>query len=270
MNNIGKSSFDIGYLDTLSGQDTLLHRLDPRAKLITTIAFIICVVSFDKYTLSALVPFFIYPVVLISAGGLPAKYIFKKAILVSPFAILVGLFNPFIDRQVLFYAGSIGISGGWVSLFSIALRFILTVSAALVLVSLTGFNAICAGLEKFRVPKPLVVQLLFFYRYIFVLVDEADRMVRAWSSRAFNSAEIHLKTYAFLTGSLLLRAFDRAERIYRAMCCRGFDGDVRIVRPMRIGCREIIFISGWIIAFVLMRYFNFALGLGALFGRLIR
>ncbi|MFZ2938519.1 MAG: cobalt ECF transporter T component CbiQ [Candidatus Omnitrophota bacterium] len=264
MNNIGNNSFDIGYMDTLAAGDSLLHRLDPRAKLITTLLFIVTVVSFNKYTLSAMTPFFIYPIVLISFGGLPYRYILKKVLIVSPFAILVGIFNPLMDREILIQLGSIGISAGWVSFVSIILRFILTVTAAFILISLTGFNAVCGALIKFGVPMPFVIQLLFFYRYIFVLTDETERMVRAGSFRAFNSKAIGFNAFVSLVGNLLLRTLDRAERIYHAMCCRGFDGHIRIIRSMKIGYQEIIFTFGWALLFIFLRFSNLPLKLGTL------
>lgn len=264
MNNIGKNSFDIGYMDTLATQDSPLHRLDPRAKVITTLLFIVAVVSFDKYALSTLTPFFIYPIVLISLGGLPVGYLLKKVLIVSPFAILIGIFNPLMDREILIQIGSIGISGGWVSFLSILLRFVLTVIAALILISLTGFNAVCASLIKFGVPRPFVVQLLFFYRYIFVLTDEAERMVRARSLRAFDSGAMSFMTFISLIGHLLLRTLERAERIYRAMCCRGFDGNIRLIRSMHIRYQELIFAFGWIAVFIFLRYFNIPMKLGKL------
>jgi len=250
-------------MDTLSYGNSFLHRLDPRAKLITTFIFIFAVVSFDKYAVSALTPFFIYPIALVSLGGLPYGYLLKKLLIVSPFAILVGIFNPLIDREILIRIGSIGISGGWVSFISIIFRFILTVTAALILVSLTGFNAVCAALIKFGVPRPFVVQLLFFYRYIFVLTEEAESMVRAMSFRAFNKGAMGFRAFISLTGNLLLRAFERAERIYRAMRCRGFDGNIRLVKPMKIRRQEIAFMSGWALLFVFLRYSNAPLKLGA-------
>jgi len=264
MNNIGRNSFDIGYLDTLAAGDSPLHRLDPRAKVITTLAFIVAVVSFDKYALEAMAPFFIYPVVLISVGGLPAGYLFRKALFILPLAVLIGIFNPLIDRQILVQIGPIGISGGWISFLSIICRFILTVTAAFILVSLTGFNAVCSSLLKFGVPKPFVIQLLFFYRYLFVLTDETERMARARSLRAFNSAAMDFKTFTSLVGNLLLRTLDRAERIYRAMRCRGFDGDIRIIGSIKTSWRDIVFTSGWVLVFVFFRYSNIPLRLGTL------
>jgi cobalt/nickel transport system permease protein len=261
---ISDNLLDIGYIDTLSCGNSQLHRLDPRTKLITTLIFIIVVVSFDKYALSGLVPFFIFPIALVALSGLPAGYLLKKVLLVLPFAALIAVFNPLMDRKIVFHVGALGISGGWVSFFSIILRFVLTVSAALILIALTGFNAVCLALSKFGVPKPFVTQLLFFFRYIFVLTDEAGRMVRAWSLRSFNSRKISFKVYVFLVGHLLLRTLDRAERIYLAMCSRGFDGRIRMIRAMKIGPGEIIFGFGWSALFVLLRCYNIPVKLGAL------
>jgi cobalt/nickel transport system permease protein len=262
MNNIGKNYLDIRYMDTLASGDTPLHRLDPRAKLITTLLFIVIVVSFNKYTLMAFVPFFIYPMVLISAGGLPAGYFLKKVLQVSPFAVLIGIFNPIIDKEIIYNIGSIGISGGWISFLSILLRFVLTVSAALILIALTGFNAVCQALSKLGVPRPFVVQLLFFYRYIFVLIDEAERMERARSLRSFNSRSMRFRTFISIIGHLLLRSLDRAERIYLAMCCRGFDGHIRLVRTKKGGWKDLAFVAVWLVLFIVFRTNNIPMTVG--------
>lgn len=262
MNNIGKNYFDIGYMDTLASGSSPLHLLDPRAKLITTLLFIITVVSFGKYTVLEFIPFFVYPMYLISAGGLPVGFLLKKVLLISPFAILIGVFNPIIDREIISHIGTIGISAGWVSFFSILIRFILTVTAALTLIALTGFNSVCEALLKLRVPKPFVVQLLFFYRYLFVLTDEAQRMERARSLRSFHSGAMNYKTFISIVGHLLLRTLDRAERIYRSMCCRGFDGHFRMAKSIKSGWKEFAFVVTWLILFIIFRIFNIPMKLG--------
>ncbi len=264
MNNIGKTYFDIGYMDTLAQADSMLHRLDPRIKLITTAVFILAVVSFDRYAVSALLPFFLYPMVLIISGGLPAGYILKKVLIASPFAILVGIFNPLIDTETLIRIGPMAISGGWISFISILLRFVLTVTAALSLVALSGFNAVCQALIKLGVPRYFALQLLFFYRYIFVLCDEAERMVRARSLRSFQSAAMRFSLFISFAGQLLLRTLERAERIYMAMRCRGFDGHIRLIKSMSIRQRDIIFMCVWLTIFVFLRYINLPLRLGGL------
>jgi len=262
MAKIDNSLLDIGYMDKLASGDSSLHRLDPRAKLITTLAFILVVVSFDKYAVSELIPFFIYPMVQIAVGSLPMNYLMKKVLLVAPFALLIGIFNPLMDRETLIQIGSFHVSGGWVSLVSIMIRFVLTVTAALTLITLTGFNAVCMAMEKLGTPKPFVIQLMFLYRYIFVLIDEAARMVRARSLRSFDSNAMAFGLVAPLVGQLLFRALDRAQRIHLSMCCRGFEGRFRTLGPMTIGLKEYGYVVGWSSFFIFLRFYNLPVKLG--------
>jgi cobalt/nickel transport system permease protein len=264
MTKIDSHFFDMGRMDTLAAGDSAIHRLDPVSKLVTTLVFIVTVVSFDKYTLSALLPYFIYPAVLISVGDLPVGYLLRKVLLVSPFAILIGIFNPLIDRQIVFHFGSIGINGGMISFLSILLRFFLTVTAALLLVSVTGFNNVCHALARLGMPRAFVTQLLFLYRYLFVLVDEAGRMVRARSLRSFDSGSMRFKVFTSLIGYLLLRTLDRAGRIHLAMRCRGFDGRIRILRRANFGLKGAGYVIGWSLLFLAFRFYNVPMMLGTL------
>jgi cobalt/nickel transport system permease protein len=256
MNRTGRNAISIGYLDTLAALNSPLHRLDPRVKLITTLAFVATVVSFDKYALSSITPLFAYPLALIAISRLPIDYLVKKLLIVAPFAVVIGSFNLFLDRQIIMHIGAVGIGGGVVSFLSILLRFSLTVLAALILVSSTGMNAVGAALSKLGVPEPFVVQLLIFNRYLLVLSEEAERMLRARTLRSFSMRPMNLKAFSVFAGQLLLRTLDRAERIYRAMCCRGFTGQMPVLERMHIGMREIAFIAGWIVFFIVVRCCN--------------
>lgn len=264
---IENSLFDIRNMDALASGRTWIHGLDPRAKLITTLLFIMMVVSFEKYEISRIIPFFIFPVVMVMASGLPAPYLIKKILLVSPFAVLIGIFNPVLDTEPMIFIGSFSLSGGWVSFISILIRFALTVGSALILICLTGFNGVCLGLEKLRVPGPFVIQLLFLYRYLFVLIEEASRMIRARSLRSFHSGRMRFGVFVPLLGQLLLRTLDRAQRIHLAMCCRGFDGHIRVLRPMRFAAKDLFFIFSWSFLFFLARFYNLPLILGNFFQR---
>lgn len=256
--------YDIGYMDTLAAGETSLHRLDPRAKLLVTLFFTIAVVSFNKYEVSALLPFILYPVFLISEGELPAGYLLRKIILVSPFAVFVGVFNPLLDRDILFHLGPLAVSGGWASFASILIRFLLTVSAALTLLALTGINGVCEGLARLGVPRAFVVQLLFLNRYIFSLAGEAASMARARSLRGGGTVKMSVGGFVQLAGHLLLRTLDRAERVYRAMLCRGFDGHIPVARFSGTGLKEVFFVSAWAALFAVFRLVNIPLFLGNL------
>ena len=138
-----------------------IHRLDPRAKVVVTLAFVVIVASFDRYTVAALMPFAVFPIALAVLGGLPAGYLAKNVALAIPFALLIGLFNPFFDREVVFHLGPLPVTAGWISCASIVVRAVLTLGAALVLVALTGFPAVCAALEGLGMPRVFAAQMQF-------------------------------------------------------------------------------------------------------------
>jgi cobalt/nickel transport system permease protein len=269
MAKIESSFLDLDYLDSLAYRDSPIHRLDPRIKLITTLLFIVCVVSFGKHELSALLPFAIYPVALLLLAKLPPGYILRKILLVAPFALGIGVFNPLFDRATLLHIGSLEISGGWISFASLMLRFVLTVSAALILVACTGFDSLCLALARLGVPSVFVVQLLLLYRYLFVLTDEAVRLARARSQRSFGRRGMELPVIASLLAQLLLRTLDRAQRVYLAMQCRGFDGELRLLRPLRIGTTDVAFLVGCTTALLGLRFADQIPALGHAIGGLL-
>jgi cobalt/nickel transport system permease protein len=251
-------------MDILSYRDSRIHRLESRAKLITTMCFIVTVVSFGKYEIAMLVPFFLYPVYLVTAGELPVSWLLKKIAYVSPFALLIAAFNPLLDREVMLRLGGAGIPGGWISFASIMLRFILTVGAALAMIAVTGFQSVCLALNRLGMPRMFTIQLLFLYRYLFVLAEEASRMSLARALRSYDGRAGGVRTYAAVVGNLLLRTINRAQRIYVAMSCRGFDGHIHVMRRERFGMRELFFIIFWCGLFIVFRFVNIPRAIGAL------
>lgn len=249
-------------MDELGRMDSPVHRLDARAKIVTTVGFILVVMSFARYEVSALMPLFVYPFALIALGNLPPGYLFRKVALASPFALLIGMFNPLLDRHPVAMIGTHVVSGGWLSFASVLLRFALTVSVAFILVAGTGVHRLCAGAERMGLPRVFAVQLLFLYRYFFVIGDEGLRMMRSVTVRSAGACPLRLATYGTLIGNLLLRSMDRAQRIYRAMVSRGFDGEVRVLRPTSLGWRDAAFVGGWSFFFLVVRFWNLSDCLG--------
>jgi cobalt/nickel transport system permease protein len=150
----------------------------------------------------------------------------------------------------------IEISGGWISYLSIVTRFALTVAAAIALVAVTGFNAVCTSMERLGAPRVFVVQLMFLYRYIFLLTAETGRMLRAKRLRTFDRRGTPLGLFGSMAGHLLLRTLDRAERIQKAMSCRGFAGEIPLIRPLRFRAVDAGFALGWAAFFAAVRLFD--------------
>lgn len=256
MASIDGTLLDFRRLDELATGATAIHRLDARAKVLATIVYIVTVVSFGRYELTPLFPFFLFPVAMAALGDLPARYIARKIVLVLPFAFVVGMFNPLFDREILVYFGPVGISGGWISCASITVRAILTIGAAVILVGVTGFPAICRALEQLGVPRVFAIQLLFLYRYIFVLTEEGSRASRARELRSCGKRGMGMGTFGSLVGHLLLRTWLRAERIHMAMLARGFTGEFHTRQTSRFGGREFLFLAGWSLLFIILRLQN--------------
>jgi len=252
----------IGQMDDLGRMDTPVHRLDARAKIIVTFVYIAVVMSFPRYEISALTPFVVYPIVLISLGRIPVQQILRKLLVASPFALVIGIFNPLIDHQPVASIGSFVITGGWCSFASILLRFILTVSAALVLVACTGMYPLGVGLKQLGIPRVFVVQLLFFYRYLFVVVDEGIKMLRSFKLRSFRTGSLSPHVYGSLVGHLLLRSIDRAERVYRSMIARGFEGEVHLLNPSKLRWTDALFVCGSLAFFLIARRWDLAEEMG--------
>ncbi|OGU17546.1 MAG: cobalt ECF transporter T component CbiQ [Geobacteraceae bacterium GWC2_53_11] len=264
MASIHNAVLDLKRLDLLANGNSSIHRLDARAKVLVTLIFTICVVSNDRYELTALFPFFIFPVAMISLANLPPLFIMKKIALLCPFVVAVGIFNPVFDRVIILQLGSIGISGGWISFASIMARSTLTVGAAFILVASTGFTAVCQALEGLGMPKVFAVQLLFLYRYIFVLTEESGRASRARELRSCGKKGQGIHSFGSLVGHLLLRTWQRAERIHMAMLARGFTGAFHASRQSRFGIPEIRFVLAWSALFIFLRFQNASQLLGSL------
>jgi cobalt/nickel transport system permease protein len=133
-----------------------------------------------------------------------------------------------------------------------------------ILVGVTGFPAICRALERLGMPRVFAMQLLFLYRYIFVLTEEGARASRARELRSFGGRGLGMGAFGSLVGHLLLRTWLRAERIHMAMLARGFTGEFHTRQPSRFGGRELLFLAGWSALFILLRMQNAAELLGSL------
>lgn len=264
MSHIRAALRDFDRFDALAQRSTALSRIDPRAKILATLCFIVAVVSFDRYTVSALLPFALFPVLMAGLGDIPLCMIARKVLFASPFAVMVGLFNPWLDQKPLLDLLGYPIAGGWVSFASILVRFCLTVAAALVLVASTGLPPICSGLMRLGVPQILTTQLLFLHRYALVIAEEASCMRLAHELRSGANGALPLAVYASLLGHLLLRSMARAQRIYQAMLCRGFDGEIRVSHGLAWRSVDSWFLLVCLTSFVLARQIHVVHWLGRL------
>jgi cobalt/nickel transport system permease protein len=260
----GASTITLDAIDRLSQGDSPVHRLDPRAKLVVSLAFAITVMSLPKYALNDTLPFFIFPFFMLAQSGIPPAFIARRIAVVAPFAFMLGAVNPFLDTEIALRIGGVGVSGGWLSFISILLRFALTIGALLILVATTSVPALAQAANKLGAPKALAAQILGLYRYLFLAVEETQRMLLAWRLRAAGGKYPSWRIFAQMLGQLLLRSLARARRVHTAMLCRGFDGEIRSCTALQFSARDGVFVAGWLAAFAVLRFGHPASVIGAL------
>lgn len=264
MANIINSVYNINLLDNLARKKTFIHNLHPLIKLITTIVYLIVIISFGRYEVISLLPFIFYPVVIFLLAELPIMPILKRVLLVEPLIIGIGILNPIFDDYTVMI-GSVVISRGWVTFLSIFIKSSLTVTASILLIATTGMDQLASALRILRIPKVFVLQLLLTYRYISILLEEVYRMLRAYSLRAPGQKGIHRSAWGSFSGQLLLRTFDRAQSIYVAMNLRGFTGEYHTGENENISVRDLSYLFGWSILFIIARIINIPMVIGSLF-----
>jgi cobalt/nickel transport system permease protein len=243
----------VHFLDPYREGASPLHALDPRVKLVLTLAFVLTcsltpVGAWPIYILLFAVSL---SVVILSEVG--AGRVLRRSTLALPF-VLAALPLVFSSGGNELFRFPVGFGEltvfepGLERFVSLALKSWLSVQVAIVLASTTAFPELLLAMRGIRIPKLLVAIFGLMWRYLFVMADEAGRLMRAREARSgfpvspVQGARKPGGTLAWrarvtggMAGNLLLRSMGRGDRIYDAMRARGYDGEVRLlaVPPVR-------------------------------------
>ncbi len=206
--------------------DSVIHRLDPRFRLIAIIvySFVVAVV----YRFPALGLALAASLVMIRLARLAPKRIFSRLLLVNGFVAMFWVILPFTAQgEILYQLGPLVIhKPGIILAAQITLKSNTILIALIALMSTMSFATLGHAMNQLKFPEKLVHLLLLTYRYIFVIEQEYKKIMRGIKTRGFSpDTSLHCyKTYAYVIGMLFVRASARAERVYQAMRCRGFTG----------------------------------------------
>ena len=222
MPDISARVHELRALENLSAGTTMIHRLHPLAKLIATFVVIVVVASFGRYEFFFLIPYLFYPFVMMALAELPYKLMLSRVLIALPFCLFAGISNVIFDRGTAFMVGGIAVSLGVVSLATILLKMYLCVMAALLLVATTPFTELTSQLRRLHVPMVFVMIFEMTFRYIGVLLEEVHSMMTAYTLRSGTKRALDIRHMGSFLGQLVLRGFDRAERVHAAMRCRGY------------------------------------------------
>ena len=215
-------------------KDHRLSRVDARVKILAALTLLLMGLSYKG---------FVFPLVLASLCfilsltlKIPARVFllrFSEPVFIIMMIMMIKFF--FTGKDVIFSVDLFGLTiaghkDGLMNGLIIAARIVGAVSVVALLGFATPFTELIAGLSWFRVPKGFIEVLMFAYRYIFVLLEEAMVIYHAQKNRlGYSSIRRGLSSFGTLTGSLILKAFEHSQNTTVAMIQRGYDGTIPLL-----------------------------------------
>ena len=199
------------FIDIYADLNTPIHKLNPKSKIIFLFGLLVLII----FSPIKFIPLFLFygslVTVLIYLSKIPVQFVLKRLMEILPFVILITL-------SVLFQ------KQGYILFLSCLIKSVLAVMLTLIVSSTTKFVQLLEALRQLKFPRIFIKLLSFMYRYSFLLEDQLLRARRAYASRNINPKNNlpRVRILGNILGSVLIRTYERAERIYLAMCARGY------------------------------------------------
>ena len=231
-------------LDRYKEGESLIHYLDPRVKVVVTVLFILSNVLLPDGAWLAFALAWGLVLVTSALSGLGLSYAVRRSFVALPFALaaVTIIFTLPGEPLVAWQVGPwhlVATDAGLVRFASIVMRTWLSVQMAILLTATTRFPDLIHALHHLHVPQLLVAIISFMYRYLFVLTDEAMRLMRAREARSARPLEgrgggsiaWRARVTGNMVGQLFLRSYERSDRVYNAMLARGYQGQFLTMNP---------------------------------------
>ena len=249
---------------------SVLHRLDPRVKLASTLLYLVSLFLFKSISGYLIATLFLFAVIRMSK--VPFKHIVRGLKPIVMLLMITVIFNLFLTRNgdVLFHAGILTVTeGGLVTAVYMAVRLVyLIIGSSLMTFTTTpneltdGIEALLHPLNKVHVPVHEVAMMMSIaLRFIPILLEETDKIMKAQQARGadFESGNIIQRAKAMIPilVPLFVSAFRRANDLAMAMearCYRGGEGRTKM-KPLRYESRDriaYIVVIVYVIAVVLV------------------
>ena len=209
-----------------STQNSFVHRIDTRIKLILLLAFVVAIALVPKPSVVQLCSALAILVLITVAARLPSWRILRISLFVVPF--------------VGFFALIIYLTGDARRAWSILSKSYLSGLSVLILAACTPLPEIAGAARFFRVPALLVEVIQLIYRYLFVLTGEARTMQTAFATRSGHAGAIALRASTGIIAVLFSRSYEKATIVHSAMCSRGFSGEFAPAGRQRFAMRDLV------------------------------
>lgn len=238
---------------------SIVHKADPRAKLVGLAAFVVAASVLPSGAAAGYALLLLLLGVAVAATRLPAVVVLRRAtppLLVAVSLALSALFQArgeeYFSARVLWMRLAVG-PYGVARFVDVLTRTILCSLAIGLHASATPFPDTVLALRSLGVPEVFTSVLAMTYRYLSVLLDEGQRMQRARDSRTLREPSLRrlcdqARLFGAMVGSLFLRAYGRSERVYQAMLARGYRGNTLLLASLRWRRQDSAALAAWVLA----------------------
>ena len=229
---------ELFYIEKSSYRDSIVHQLDARVKIIGLFAIIIAMVAipYSRTVLTTGILFFAFLAALWALAGLPWLVYAKRLIMVLPFGFFLIFFQIFFTNRyyavfhviatlpfgIHIYAESVEFA------FILLVKFIVCVSAIILLSSTTKLHDMLEGAGRMGLPPEFALTFGMMIRYLFVFGYIYRKINESLATRCFDPFDpalpyrYRMKQIGYTVGTIFIRSYEQGERVYTSMLCRGY------------------------------------------------
>lgn len=222
-----------------------LAAIDARVKILVSFLLLVMVLTYEGFLFPLLTAFLCVTLCIKMKIPLRAFMLrFSEPLLIASLVLLLKFL--FSGKEVLLSFTILGIKlvcyrDGLMDGLMIASRILGAVSIIAVMGYSTPFTEFMAGLSWLRVPKGFIEILMFAYRFLFVLLEDATVIYSAQRNRlGYSTIRRGMGSFGILAGSLMLKAFEHSHHVTTAMIQRGYDGNIPIMKHRPFRASEVI------------------------------
>jgi len=243
---------ELFYIEKSAYRDSFVHQLDARVKILGMFAIIIAMVAvpYSPLVFTVGLVFFAFIVMLWALAGLPRLIYVKRLCMVLPFGFFIIFFQIFFTNRyypvfhvianlplgIHIYAESVEFA------FILLVKFIVCVSAIILLSSTTKLQDMLEGAGRLGLPPEFALTFGMMIRYLFVFGYIYRKINESLITRCFDPFDpsltyrYRIKQIGYTVGTIFIRSYEQGERVYTSMLCRGYGKNSHIFmikKPLR-------------------------------------
>lgn len=260
---------DLFAIEKQAYRQSIVHRLDARVKIVSTLAVILATVAlpYSPLVFPVCAVFIAALLVLWAATSIPFPFYLKRLAAILPFGIFLIFFQIFFKNRFYTEFHAIATLPLGITIFAesaefaliLFAKFIVCVSFIILLASTTRMQEMLEGANRLGLPAEFTLVIGLMVRYVFVIGYMFRKVQHALENRSFDPLDrrlpyrYRLRQVGYIIGTIFLRSYEQGERTYVSMLCRGYGRQAHMfVKRKPLSGFDILYLSVFLafVAFV--------------------